>query len=328
MKLQNLLGNDKLKTAFSMFNRTNLPHAILIEGNLGSGKKTLAKSIAAAMVCENQNIQPCLTCSQCKKVQNNIHPDVHLTDASDGKCSVDTIRQIKSDAFVIAGEADNKIYIIDGADKLSSACQNALLKLLEEPPENVVFILLCENASMLLQTIRSRTTKFVVLPISNSDVLHLLEKNHPEVSHDKLAECSELSGGIYGVAEGILSGEQNNNEVLSDFCKTICEDSELALFEGLKIFDELSGEDIACLLRDIRITIRNAMFKLSGIDDFLPPFKSNEISLLSEKKSLEQLNALSNLFAEIQQRCAFHVSSTAMIGTLAAKIAAINTDYQ
>lgn len=327
MKLQNLLGNDKLKVAFGALDSTKLPHAILIEGFRGSGRKVLANDIAAAAVCENKDSQPCMVCSQCKKAQNGVHPDISFTDASDGKCSVDTIREIKRDAFVIPGEAENKVYIINGADKLSAACQNALLKLLEEPPENVILILLCENSSMLLQTIRSRTTKFVISPLSNNDVLKLLRKNHPEADSNTLVKCAELSGGIYGAAEDILMSDRSEaDDNLSDFCRIICESSELAVFEGLKCLEDLSGDEMNALFADMRILIRNAIFKLNGIDDIRPPFIANQITLLSEKKSLNQLCALSDLLADAQQRCGFHASSTAIIGTLAAEIADINAN--
>ena len=155
----------------------NFLHAYILEGNCGSGKHTIAKYIAASLACErkadNSAPLPCKTCSGCKKILADLSPDV-ITVTSDGKASlgVDKIRFLKEDVHIIPNELDDKIYIIEDADKMTTQAQNALLLTLEEPPSYARFILLCENSELLLETIKSRAPIMRTEPIPT----HLIDE--------------------------------------------------------------------------------------------------------------------------------------------------------
>ena len=137
-----------------------LPHAILLEGSNDAVRLSLAKRLAMTALCEAAENRPCGSCLPCKKVLSDNHPDVIVVTESDSKrktLSVDRSRRMRDDAIVKPNEGKRKIYIIPNSDTMTREGQNALLKLLEEPPSYAMFFLLCENSADLLPTIRSRT---------------------------------------------------------------------------------------------------------------------------------------------------------------------------
>lgn len=139
-----------------------LPHALLLEGSGEETRSALALRIASALVCLNENEAPCFSCVACKKAEKGIHPDIVQTGGGDGAKSfhVDQIRELRADVFVIPNEANKKIYILENAHNMTAQAQNALLKILEEPPEYACFILLCQNKNLMLQTILSRCSLY------------------------------------------------------------------------------------------------------------------------------------------------------------------------
>jgi len=171
-----IVGNNAIKSRLSQdIISSSLSHAYIIEGNTGSGRKSLAMLTAAALSCPNVDSRgthgiPCMNCPSCKKILDRKSPDIIFID-SNGKSSVgvDATRFIRQDVYVIPNDLEHKFYIIDEADKMTVQAQNALLLTLEEPPSFVHFFLICNNASSLLETIRSRA------PILRTDILDSAE---------------------------------------------------------------------------------------------------------------------------------------------------------
>lgn len=141
-----------------------IPHACLICAPSAEAALDKARELAARAVCSGTGLlKPCGACRDCRKVAAGIHPDViTLTRAADDKgrqkqnITVDQIRALSADAIVLPNEAKRKVYIIDGAETMNPAAQNAALKLLEEPPAAVVFLLCSVRPMQLLETVRSR----------------------------------------------------------------------------------------------------------------------------------------------------------------------------
>lgn len=140
----------------------NLSHAYIISARPQEGFEK-ATALAAAMLCESEGQRPCGTCRHCKKSLRGIHPDVMVTSRSTddkGKSKreiqVEQIRAIGATAAILPNEAEKKVYIIRDAGSMNAPAQNALLKLLEEPPWFDAFILITENPRLLLDTVISR----------------------------------------------------------------------------------------------------------------------------------------------------------------------------
>ena len=128
-----------------------------------------ARELAAGILCTGEGQRPCGKCASCGKIARNTHPDVvfvnRLTDSKGSPkrdITVDQIREVSADAYILPNEADRKIYIINEAEKMNLSAQNASLKLLEEPPNGAVLLLCTDNPSALLPTVRSRCTEINV----------------------------------------------------------------------------------------------------------------------------------------------------------------------
>ena len=156
-------GNEKVKTALSLaFDEGRFPHAVVLEGSAESGRNKLAGILAKAAVCQSGQEKPCGHCSGCIKAQAGSHPDIFFLDGDGDPRAfpIDAIRKIRSDAYVKPNEAPNKVYVLLGVQNMAEVSQNALLKVFEEPPENVLFLLTTVSAAALLPTVRSRAQIF------------------------------------------------------------------------------------------------------------------------------------------------------------------------
>ena len=128
-----------------------------------------ARQLAAGILCTGEGKRPCGKCASCGKIARNTHPDlIFVSRLPDSKgnlkrdITVDQIREISADAYILPNEADRKVYIINEAEKMNLSAQNASLKLLEEPPNGAVLLLCTDNPSALLPTVRSRCTEINV----------------------------------------------------------------------------------------------------------------------------------------------------------------------
>lgn len=151
--------NKRLRT---LIDSGHLPHAVVIDGSTYEERLSLAYSLASAVICESSVQKPCGNCTACKKVKALSHPDVITVLPEEGKknLSVKIVRNMREDAFLMPNEADRKVYIIAKGEAMQDEAQNALLKILEEPPKNVMFIILCPSHSVLLATVLSRVAVF------------------------------------------------------------------------------------------------------------------------------------------------------------------------
>ncbi len=153
-----LAGNVKIRQSLeNVLREHRIPHAILIDGDTGTGRHTLAEYICMSAVCSGENI-PCGECKGCSLTKLKNHPDIIKISPQKGKkgISVDQIRELITDAYIKPHMSQKKVYIIDPAEGLTEQCQNTLLKILEEPPSQTIFVLIAENKSAFLETVISR----------------------------------------------------------------------------------------------------------------------------------------------------------------------------
>lgn len=209
-----LYGNDVLKSIVSEdISGGRFVHALIIEGPPKSGKLTLARAIAAELSG---------SMSAADKILRGISADVYEISPRDGRktLGVDLIREIRETAFIIPNDSDVKAYIIRYADTMTVQAQNAMLKLLEEPPKNVYFMLLVENASSLLATVRSRAPVIRMQIFTSDELRDYLIKNNVRAAEMERTAPSELSriiarsGGSIGEALRII-GDGDSSASLS-----------------------------------------------------------------------------------------------------------------
>ncbi len=209
-----------------------LSHAYILDGPAGSGRHTVARYICAAIACRNRPGQvmatpadedqmgffdmeappplqeipegaplPCYDCPACRKVLEGICPDVRLIGREDkATLGVDAIRFLRTDVLIPPTDLDTKIYIIEDADLMTEQAQNALLLTLEEPPSYVLFLLLCNGADALLETIRSRAPVLHTERIPDDTMRDYLRARRCPLSDNDLAAVILRADGCIGQA--------------------------------------------------------------------------------------------------------------------------------
>lgn len=217
--LDAIFGNrDVCRSLGESIEKNALSHALLIEGDKGSGKHTLAKEIAKAMLCEereNPNLPlPCLKCRACYLVENNLAADLHYISRGDrASLGVDTVREMIEDTTMSATEFDHRIYIFEEAHTMTVGAQNALLKIMEEPPDGVKLILLTESADSMLTTVRSRARLLRMQRFTPDEIANCLQSSSEELLRpyasrkDELDALLLLANGSIGEAKRLLSPE-------------------------------------------------------------------------------------------------------------------------
>ena len=208
MGFEALLGNEQLKATLSAARRKGrMSHFYLLSGPRGSGKHTLADLIAAAMLCREPE-GPCGACAHCRKVLGRGHPDyITIDDPTKKTVPVDLIRQARADIFIRPNEGARKIYLFPRAQDMGIPGQNALLKVLEEPPPYGVFLLLTDNPEKLLPTVRSRCVELKLRALPEDLLRRKLRAEFPEADDGRIAAAMLRSGGYLGQARELLGGQ-------------------------------------------------------------------------------------------------------------------------
>ena len=196
---------DKLKMHINAARENRVQQAYIFAGEKGIGKRKAARLFAASLVCGNEKLAPCGSCSACIGAKADTNPDIKYIHTEDKKTiGVDTVREIVTDAYIRPFESRKKVYIIEEGDAVTEQAQNALLKILEEPPEYVVFIILVSNLSALLQTIISRCTIVRFTALKKDEIIKYAKENYPDADSEFLANYAE---GNPGRVDEIMSRE-------------------------------------------------------------------------------------------------------------------------
>lgn len=207
MRWQDFAGNEAVKAQLAAFaDQNRFPHAILLEGVRGSGRRTLARHLAMAAVCRGEGDRPCGVCAACHKAQSGKHPDIQELggDGTARSFHIDLIRTVRENAYVLPNEAPRRVFILTEAHNMTDRAQNALLKVLEEPPAQALFILTCESRAQLLPTIQSRVVSFALEAVEPAQALPVLKEKFPEKSDQELSLALSVYGGVIGQAEAGL----------------------------------------------------------------------------------------------------------------------------
>ena len=233
MSFDALLGNEQLKNDLARSLRTgHISHCYLITGPQGSGKHTLARLLAAAILCQGRD-KPCGVCHPCRKVLEGGHPDfITWEDPDHQKIPVKLIREtFRPDVFIKPNESEHKIYMI--SQELGLEGQNALLTILEEPPAYAVFLLLADNPEKLLPTVRSRCRELKLSALPRQLLEERLSRDFPQASREDLRRAAKRSGGFLGQAKALLEEGLSLPPQTAAFVRAFAGGDALALTELL-----------------------------------------------------------------------------------------------
>ena len=227
-KLENEQTNNIYKLALS----GRLPHAILLEiDDISTKGLKVALNIAKALFCCAEfETRPCGKCTACKKVASKIHPDLKIVEAKKNykTIRVDDIRELRLEAYLMPNEAKYKVYIINDGSLMNDQAQNVFLKILEEPPEKVKFIIICQSRFSMLPTVRSRTQIF---EINTENVLkprgkiqNIVNQVIESVANRDSFEILKATSGLAKDRDSFIKVLKELDYIISNLCLTRVEE--------------------------------------------------------------------------------------------------------
>ncbi len=322
-----LFGNEQSKKRLgSAIRGGTLAHAFLISGPEGSGKLTFAKEISAALNCEMKSdpavALPCHRCNSCRRIFSDGFIDVKTLSKSKDKATigVNEVRYFREDMFLSATESDYKIYIINDAEKMTPNAQNALLKVLEEPPSNVIIFLLSASDDAILTTIKSRTQYISMQRFDESELASYF--GSAANGQGELLMCADGCIGrakeLMGDGSAAAISMRQTTEKLIEAMKP--GEPYSALYSAIKELPTKKDE-LACALENLTVALRDLI--LLKLDRGAPClfFTSREkgISLAGEM-SAKRLIAIYDIVRDSLEDLLKNANVSAMITCLGARI--------
>ena len=244
-----ITGNTEKVARLKKFaEEKKFPHAVLFSGVEGTGKRKIAETCAAALLCENlQDGEPCGTCDNCKLMAAGTHPDFYVVEPDATKTmrniKIDQIRDLQREASLRPVQAERRVVIIDGAEFMNKAAANCILKTLEEPPSQTIFILLTANRARLLLTIRSRCMTINFDRLTDAQIYEsLIAQGIDEVTAKKISAISD--GSLGRALELEKSGGYELRDDALTLIRQLCNNelTDEIIFAKGKIYEKWSRE--------------------------------------------------------------------------------------
>ncbi len=336
-----LLGNDSVKARIGRaVEEGHAPHAFLIGGPSGSGKNVLATEIAAALNCgritDRGASLPCGTCDNCRRIYEGNFTDVKILEKPKDKATlgVELVKDFREDMFLSATESSFKIYIIDDAETMTKESQNALLKILEEPPEGVFILLLARESDRILTTIKSRTQYIAMSRFSEEEIRKFLLERSDSARLLSLTDKEKFEGalmsadGRLGLALRLVDAkEASENEEKRKRTLGVIESVSgrggfSDIYLSVKALPEKRTE-LMPMLEEINNACRDLIVLKQDKDAPLIFFSNREEALkYSEECGIKRLLSLSDALCEAVEFCQKNGNVSNILTNLTARIKA------
>lgn len=275
-----VLNEDKKIEFVNSLENGRSVHAYIVEGPDGSGKEDFALFCANVLVCSGEK-KPCGMCSSCKMIACGGHPDISLVEPPKDKktISVDEVRRLRRDTSVLPNEGGRKVYIITKGELLTDQVQNAMLKMIEEPPSFVTFFILTSKRESLLATIRSRCQTVRLNAMNERDILEYLKKEYPKLDEETLESVARRCGGRVGRAIEMLGKENKalHGEVLKLLDSLILPTGSRYELDTYLLGLKYKRESYCALFDETTLALRDLLLQKSGSRVEMLFFEPDEI---------------------------------------------------
>ena len=253
-------GNEQVKTSvLSMMQSGRIPHAVMIEGDDGLGKRTIARYISAGAICKNSGA-PCGECADCRRVTADIHPDVDKILPDGASIKVEQMRKLRRDAYIMPNEGARRVFVIEQGEKMSDISQNSILKVLEEPPKHTMIIILTKSSTAMLETVISRCIPLRLSNVPQRTACEYIAQNYPDFGAEDIKEAVGGTTGNIGLSLALLRGEREKSAAQS-LLEAFFDGGEIAMMKECKRLEtRAAGEkrtaalDELCTLIEQRIS--------------------------------------------------------------------------
>ena len=318
MKFSDIIcPNPQIKGLERSIYANKIIQSLIIEGQEGTGKKTLANIYANALVCSDQNEKPCGKCKGCTLYLSQNHPDIfEVTKEKKKSIGVEQIKALQKEAIIKPNESNRKVFIIHDAHTMTPQAQNALLKLIEEPPKYLSIILICENTMPLLETIISRCSIVPMPYLSYENIMDALIKRGVDKGKAKII-AQGANGSLGKAISRDDSGEylKSRDELLDIFF--ILSESKSKGYEAASEKKD-SARAMVCLWQSV---VRDAlMIKNGEIDNIENVDKINKIESIAKSNDKEQLIEKLEALCEAEKRIYYNSQYSLVLDNLMTKI--------
>lgn len=313
---QNVIGNnDLIQNLKDSSLSKKLLHSYIFSGDTGLGKKLIAFSFVKLILCESPvNNDCCNKCSSCMTFETNNHPDVIFVESDKKSIGIDLVREkIVKNINIKPFKYKHKIFIIKNAHTMTIQAQNALLKIIEEPPKYAIFILITQNSNYFLPTILSRCVIFKLKPLKINEVENLLiEKQDIEPNMAKI--YSNYAQGSMGRALKIATSQEfisMREEAIFGLKKLLSEDL-ISIYKFINKLEKYK-ENIQEVLDIFFLTYRDIMvYKNTNSIDFITQKDIYNIivdmsNILSNKRAIRGINSILQAKTHINKNANFHM---------------------
>ena len=315
MSFTEVYGNEAAKKSLKQaILKDRISNAYVIEGMKGVGKKLLAGVFSRALVCENEETKPCGVCPACRKALTNNHPDIIYLRKTENKASIgveDVREQILTEIHLKPYLAKRRVFLIGDGDALSIEAQNALLKVLEEPPSYVTFLICVTKQDKLLDTVLSRSQVVSLFPLSSGEITaYLDEKNGNQEKHKLFAR---LAQGSIGTALSLLSDDNTEKLFEESIRSVLCLKKQAENIQETTTFFIAEKENIQTVIDFCQTFLRDCVLLKTGMErQVIYENKVSEMRVFAEglsKKSLvSAFDRLSEFRVRLKQNLNFNAS--------------------
>jgi DNA polymerase III subunit gamma/tau len=327
-----------------------IAHSYLFSGPRGVGKTTIARIFAKAINCKNsKNGEPCNQCSDCDEITRGVHPDVFELDAASNR-GIDDVRSIQDAAKYFPIKASYKFFIVDEVHMLTIQAFNALLKILEEPPSYLIFILATTNPERIPPTISSRCQRFALHRLKIAEISEQLKfvakEQKIKIDEESLFLIAKLGDGALRDSLGIFDmavsycGENIRYESLKEFLNLPDKDIYFNTsgfivtsdFKGIiKYFNELeeNGFDIMTYLSGITDHYRNLLIvKTTDNTDLLdePDIIKQKFSETAKNYTVDQVQRILKVLLDSEYRFRFSPNQKVLMESLLVELCRLNKE--
>jgi DNA polymerase-3 subunit delta' len=264
MKWTDIIGHkDHVAMLRNMESSRRMPHAVLFVGPNGIGKVMVAKVLSAALLCSHEGERPCGICPSCQQMIYGNHPDFLLISPDGANIKIEQIRNLQQEAALAPYRSQRRVCIIDGAELMTTQAANSLLRILEDPPGEIIFILIAANRQMLLTTIISRCMAISFQPLADEILTQaLMVKGYmPEQAE----VAARLSGGRMGIALELLAAEgfSLRNQAMEIMENTLEAKTEV-VWQTAALLEKMERNEVLQIIRYLTYILRDILLLVTG----------------------------------------------------------------